>query len=64
MSLLSAILYVMTYAPSIENYTPVCDRDITNLSLDTKIEIAIGCSTVNKRRAYSESTLLAIYETP
>jgi hypothetical protein len=42
-----------TYTKSI----PVCERDVSHLSLETKIEVAIGCSTVNGRKVYLTSNI-------
>ena len=49
-------------SPVEESYVSVCDRDYSNLSLNTKVELSIGCSTVRDRQAYKEWRLLEIYE--
>ena len=40
----------------------VCAYDLSHLNYDTRIEIAIGCSTVNGTQYYSNETLEELYE--
>lgn len=56
------IFLSMLSGPYKEPYIPVCNRDYSDLSLSTKIELSIGCSKVNGQDAYRESRLLDIYE--
>lgn len=39
-----------------------CELDVEHLSLENKIEMAMGCSTVDGRNVYRDSKLKAIYE--
>lgn len=39
----------------------ICEKSISHLSLEDKIEFSIGCSFVNGKRVYSEYTLEEIY---
>ena len=41
--------------------TNTCNKDWSMLQLDQKIELAIGCSKVGKRRVYSTYRLGEIY---
>lgn len=58
------ILMMLSGSPKTiqEPYTHVCNRDFTNLSLETKLELSIGCSEVNGGFAYSNSKLNRIFE--
>jgi hypothetical protein len=39
-----------------------CELDVDHLSLENKIEMAMGCSTVNGKNVYHDSKLKSIYE--
>lgn len=39
-----------------------CEKDLTHLSLDDKIDMAIGCSRVGKFRLFDKRKLREIYE--
>ena len=57
-AILSALIYLS--APSV-TITSVCDRSIEHLSMQKKIEINIGCSTVDGRKVYNDMKLERIY---
>jgi len=55
------LLVMFTGGPiSQEYYVDTCYRARTHLSINKKIEMGIGCSTVNDRRAFRQSELLKI----
>lgn len=45
-----------------EVYIHPCNRDWISKSLETKIELSIGCSQVNGRRVYRLDSLEYLYE--
>ena len=57
-AILSALIYLS--APSVI-ITPVCDRSVEHLSMQKKVEIYIGCSTVDGRKVYNDMKLERIY---
>jgi len=57
-AILSALIYLS--APSVI-VTSVCDRSIEHLSMQKKVEIYIGCSTVDGRKVYNDMKLERIY---
>lgn len=61
MTLLQAIIYMMTYT-SENKYIDVCAADISNLKLKNQIEISLGCSRVDGDRLYSNTRLWELYQ--
>jgi len=43
-------------------YKDICSKPLDHLSLEQKIEMSIGCSTVNNRRVYYPSKLNSIFK--
>jgi hypothetical protein len=43
------------------NKVDYCELDVDHLSLEMKVEMAMGCSTVNGKNVYSDSKLKRIY---
>lgn len=58
-----SFLYVVTYKghPVPKNIHP-CDRNIDHLSLETRVKVGVGCSTINGRRIYNNGYLYDLVE--
>ena len=62
MGIFNAIIFFMTFTGNpVHIPAKVCAYDLSHLNYDTRIEIAIGCSTVNGTQYYSNETLEELY---
>ena len=62
MSTAQILLILNLLFPSKPEYVHPCERDRDILSLETKIEMSIGCSYIGTRTAYSSAKLEYVYE--
>ena len=62
-TLIKSIVYVIQFGSAIPEQHP-CAMNISDLNLEQKIEISIGCSEINGKYAYAKSKLNAIVNFP
>lgn len=57
--MIEGLLYLLFATGTVPNsdYIHPCERDFRKLTVESRIEMAIGCSTVRKRQVYSNEKL-------
>lgn len=57
--MVESILYLIFVIGTVPNsdYTHPCKRDFSKLTVESRIEMAIGCSTVGKKQIFSDRKL-------
>jgi len=59
---MKSLLILFLAIPTPKKTIHPCKRDWSMLQLEQKIELSIGCSTVNGKYVYGKRKLVGIYE--